>query len=281
MKKTLYGVLLGISLLYSNSDINIDMGKKDYKNSKAKIDGSTYSVGTAHNYASSKIQLNYSKDSVNREHPTTKKELETLDVKKYNLNYRYSIDEKISVKTSYIKIIDNLAPTDQGKIYGLGTTYKINKGLGISLDLYKSDYETFNVNQYDLSAYKGFKINDTKLKATIIVKNIAIDGNKYSNYTFKDKDYLTTGLKLNLNHKGFVAGIATFIGKRAFTVLNDGNKVQHHAMQQDKTYMISLGKKFDKFDIIAKYSFQNGKELPENQDNVDTKVTSLMLKYKF
>jgi len=64
-------------------------------------------------------------------------------------------------------------------------------------------------------------------------------------------------------------------------VLKDGTKVQHHAMEQDKTYMISFGKKFKNFDLIASYSYQNGKELPEKQDDVDTKVTSLMLKYKF
>ena len=78
-----------------------------------------------------------------------------------------------------------------------------------------------------------------------------------------------------------MAGVATFFGKRAFTVLKNGTKVQHQAMEQDKTYMVSVGKKFKDFDLIAKYSFQNGTELPENQDDVDTKVTSLMLKYKF
>jgi len=39
--------------------------------------------------------------------------------------------------------------------------------------------------------------------------------------------------------------------------------------------MVTLGKKFKNFDIIIKYSYQNGKELPENQSDVDTKVASL------
>ena len=281
MKKLIYSTLLSTSIVSANSEISVDIGKKDYENSKTKIDGTVYSLGTTHNYSNSKIELNYTNDNVNRKHPITKIELETLDVKKYNLNYRYNINKKFSVKTSYIKINDNIAPTDQGKIYGLGSTYKIDKGLGVSFDLYKSDYKTFDVNQYDISIYKNFKIKDTKLKATMIVKKIEIDGDNYASYTFKDKDYLTTQLKLNLNHNGFIAGIGTFIGKRTFAVLNDGNKVQHHAMQQDKTYMASIGKKFKNFDLVLKYSYQNGKELSENQDNVDTKVTSLMLKYKF
>lgn len=52
-------------------------------------------------------------------------------------------------------------------------------------------------------------------------------------------------------------------------------------MEQDKTYMLSLRKKFKDFDVVAKYSFQNGKELPENRDDVDSKIIALSLTYKF
>lgn len=163
----------------------------------------------------------------------------------------------------------------------MGLKYNYIKGFGGSVDIYRSDYKDFNVNQYDLSIYKGYKIWDVKSKVTVIVKKINIDGEKYGNYTFKEKDYLTTGIKLNTSYHGYVGGIGAFFDKRAFAVLKDGTKVQHHAMAQDKTYMASFGKKFQNFDLIVLYSFQNGKELPEKQENVDTKVTSLMLKYKF
>jgi hypothetical protein len=281
LKKLLLSSLVCTGILTANSDIYLEAGKKDYSNSKTKIDGTVYTVGTTHNYENSTIQLNYQTDSVDREHPVTHKSIDTLHVKKYNLNYKYNFDENFSLKTSYIKILDNLAPTDQGKVYGLGGAYNINKGLGITLDYYKSDYEQFNVNQYDLSVFKAFKIGETKLKATVIAKIIDIDGDKYSTYSFEDKDYFTTGVQLGANYHGFIAGVGAFFGKRMFTVMADGNKVQHHAMEQDKTYMVSVGKKFKNFDIIAKYSYQNGKELPENQDDVDSKVTSLMFKYKF
>jgi len=281
LKKILFSSILCTSILSANSDIYLDAGKKDYTNSKTKIDGTTYTVGATHSFDNSTVQLNYSKDSVDRENPVTHQSIDTLNVKKYNGNYKYDLNQQFSLKANYIKILDNLAPTDQGKIYGIGGTYNINKGLGVALDLYKSDYEQFDVNQYDLSIFKGFKIGEAKLKATLIAKTIKIDGDKYANYTFQDKDYFTTGVKLNTNYNGFVAGVGAFFGKRVFTVMNDGTRVQHHAMEQDKTYMLSFGKKFKNFDIIAKYSYQNGKELPENQDDVDTKVTSLMLKYKF
>ena len=281
MKKLVFGLVVCSSFLTANSDIYLDAGKKDYTNSKTKIDGTTYTVGTTHNYESSTVQFNYQQDSVNRENPVTHRDIDTLHVKKYNLNYKYNFNNHFGLKTSYIKILDNLAPTDQGKVYGLGGIYNINKGFGVALDYYKSDYEQFNVNQYDLSVFKGFKIGETKLKATIIAKAIDIDGEKYANYTFKDKDYFTTGIKLGMNYQGYVAGIGAFFGKRMFTVMDGGNKVQHHAMEQDKTYMISFGKKFKNIDIMVKYSYQNGKEVPEIQDDVDTKVTSIMLKYKF
>ncbi|MEA3314672.1 MAG: hypothetical protein U9Q30_02285 [Campylobacterota bacterium] len=281
MKKIILNTIILSTIVNANSDIYLTTSIKDYSNSKTKIDGKTNNLGINYKYTNSYINLNYTKDEVNRKHPISKNNIEALDVDKYNLNYKYKVNNKISLKLNYIKIIDNLAPTDQGKIYGAGLKYNFIKGLETSLDIYKSDYKTFDVNQYDLSIYKGFKIKDIKSKITLIAKSIKIDGDKYGNFTFKDKEYFTTGIKLNSLYNGYLAGVGVFFGKRAFAVLKDGQKVQHHAMEQDKTYMGSFGKKFKNFDLIASYSYQNGKELPENQDNVDTKVTSLMLKYKF
>jgi hypothetical protein len=227
------------------------------------------------------ISLGHQIDSVDRKYSISKATLPSLKVEKYNAKYSYKVNDKFALKTSYIKIIDNLAPTDQGKVYGLGGTYNLTKGLQAGLKLYKSDYKKFDVNQYDFTISKGFKFDSLKLKATAIAKKIDISGDKYGNYSFIDKDYFTTALKFGANYNGYVCGVGAFFGKRIFTVFDDGAKVQHHAMEQDKTYMISLGKKFKNFDIIGKYSFQNGKELPEKRDDVDTKVTSISLSYKF
>jgi hypothetical protein len=281
MKKAIGSTVLLAMALSANGDIYLNSGVKDYSNSKTKVDGKTNTVGFDYKYKQNSVNINYAKDEVDRIHPMTKKSIEQLNVKKYNLNYKYQIDDALSVKASYIKIIDNIAPTDQGRIYGIGAKYNFIKGFGSSFDVYKSDYESFNVNQYDVSIFKGFKIGKVKSKLTLLAKKIQIDGEKYGNYSFEDKDYFTTGIKINSTYNGYVGGVGAFFGKRVFTVLKDGAKVQHHAMEQDKTYMLSLGKKFKNFDVIATYSFQNGTELPENQDDVDTKVTSLMLKYKF
>ena len=281
MKKVIGSTVLLAIALSANGEVYLNSGIKDYSNSKTKVNGTTNTVGFDYKYMKSNFNINYAKDEVNREHSITKKSMEKLNVEKYNLNYKYKLNDSLSMKASYIKIIDNLAPTDQGKVYGVGAKYNFKKGFRASFDVYQSDYKAFDVNQYDLSLYKGFKVGDIKSKLTVIAKKIKIDGEKYGNYSFKDKDYFATGIKINSSYNGYVAGVGAFFGKRAFTVLKNGSKVQHHAMEQDKTYMLSFGKKFKNLDLIASYSFQNGTELPENQSDVDTKVTSLIMKFKF
>jgi len=282
LKKIILGSIVLSGVIYaSNTSVSYEYGVKDYNNSASKIDGKVKSLNISHKISNHKFKIGYQDDNVDRTlHPVSGINRD-LDIEKYNTKYIYKLNEKLNLKASYIKIIDNLAPTDQGKVYGLGGSYTITKGMKAAIDIYKSDYENFDVNQYDFSISKGFKIDNLKLKATLIAKKIDINGEKYGAYSFEDKNYFATGLKLAANYNGFVGGIGAFFGKRAFTVLDGGTKVQHHAMEQDETYMISLGKKFKDFDIMTKYSYQNGKELPENTDDVDTKVISLILTYKF
>jgi len=135
MKKTILSTMLLTLALNANSDIYLNTGIKDYSNSKTKVNGKTNNVGINFKYQNSYVNLNYMKDEVNKEHPVTKKSMEQLNVKKYNINYKYKVSDKLSLKANYIKIIDNLAPTSQGKIYGLGVKYNYFKGLGTSFDV--------------------------------------------------------------------------------------------------------------------------------------------------
>ena len=281
MNKIILATGITTLALFANSTATYSYGIKDYDNSKTKVDGYVQNIGIAHKYQNSSVQFNYLDNKVKRKNFITNTSLKTLEAQKYNLNYTYSINNNIHTKVSYIKIIDNLAPTDQGKVYGAGVNYNINKALGTEINFYRSDYKTFNVDQYDLSIYKMFKLNDIKLKAALNTSTIKIIGDKYGSFSFQDKDYFTTAVKLNGMYNNYVAGVAMLFGKRIFHVLDNGNKVQHHAMEQNKTYMLSFGKKFKNFDIVAKYSYQNGYEVPENQTNVKTEVASLMLNYKF
>jgi len=281
LKKIILTTLLLSTLVMAQNSFTYKYSKKDFSNSATKLEGKIQDLGINLSVKQHQFSLGYINDKVDREHYMSHNTLESLDVKKYNLKYENKINEALSLKANYIKIIDNLAPTDQGKIYGLGAKYNINKGLELAVDLYKSDYKTFDVHQYDFSLSKKLKINNLKVKVSAIVKSINIDGEKYGSYSFDDKDYLTAGLKVNANYNSYLLGAQAFFGKRVFTVFNDGTKVQHHAMEQDKRYMISLGKKFKDFDVVLAYLYQNGKELPENKDDVDTSVTTLAFKYNF
>jgi hypothetical protein len=281
MKKHI--LLLSVATaLVANTEFTINSGKKDYTNSKTKTDGTTTNIKVSHKYENGKVIANFSKDRVDREHPMTKKPIETLEVEKYNINYNHKISQKLTLKTNYIKIIDNLAPTDQGKVFGIGASYKIKKGLGSNFKVYRSDYKTFNVNQYDIAVSKAYKLENRKLKLGVKLSSINIDGNKYGSYTFKDTSYQTTTISLKCNNtNGMRAKVGMILGDRMFSVLGDGQKVQHHAAEFSKTYMLGLGKKFGAFDLGLNYSVSKFDELPEEQKNVDMKVTSFVLNYKF
>ena len=281
MKKTILTTLLLSTILMAENSFIYKYAKKDFSNSATKLEGKTQNLGFNYSIKQHQFNLGYLNDRVDREHYMSGNTLEGLKVKKYNVKYQNKINENLSLKASYLKILDNLSPTDQGKIYGLGAKYNLNKGLNLAVDLYRSDYDAFDVNQYDLSLNKKLKIDNLKIKVSAIVKSINIDGERYGSYSFDDKDYLTAGLKVNANYNSYLLGAQAFFGKRAFTVFNDGTKVQHHAMEQDKRYMISLGKKFKDFNVVLAYLYQNGKELPENKDDVDTKITTLAFKYNF
>jgi len=281
MKKSIIGLVIINSFLFSNSNLLYEYGIKTYNNSATKKDGISQNINFMYNINKHYIDISYLNDRVNREHFISKLELPKLNVDKYSFKYKYKFNDKISFKTNYIKIIDNLAPSDQGKIYGIGMKYSFTNSLFSSMAIYKSDYKQFDVDQYDIGISKGFKISDVNFKLTAITKIIKIDGNQYGNYSFKDNDYLTTNLRLGAKYNNYNLGLGAFFGERVFTILDDGTKVQHHAMEQDKTYMISFSRRFKKINLFTKYSFQNGKELQASKDDVDTKNISFGMKYKF
>ena len=288
MKIKLLVLLCSVSLGFANSEVTLSTGKKDYTDSMKVVDGTMQNLTISHKYQNGKISLGYLKEDVEQRHSVTKLDLPNLHIKKYNAKYRHFINEKLNLKTSYIKIIDNLAPTDQGKIYGIGAGYKLPKGFGVNVDYYASNYVPFDVDQYDLALYKGFKSGDLKGKFTVGTKVIKIDGDTYNpksptpqHYHFYDKSYDTQFVKLGLNYQGYFAGAGMFFGKNLFTVLDDGTKVQHHAREVEKAYVLNLGKKFKNFDVALKYSFKDTNELPENKKDVEVKVMALSLTYKF
>ncbi|MDZ7819614.1 MAG: hypothetical protein U5K55_13850 [Aliarcobacter sp.] len=281
MKKIFFTSALLTSCLLANSEISTNYTYKDYENSKTKTQGKTLDYRFLHNFESSQLIINYEDSLTKRENEITKAKLTSLEVEKLSTKYLYNASEDLSFKTSFLNIEDNLAATDNGKIYGLGFIKSINNSNEIKIDTYLSDYEDFNVNQYDLTFVKKFKFNDINFMGQAGIKYIDINGIEYGNYTLKDNYYTSYFLNLNANYNGFIFGLGFMNGDRLFAVQEDGLKVEHHALEQNKTYMLSLGKKFKNMDLISRYIYSNSNELPENRKDVKSQFVSLGLNYKF
>ena len=281
MKKILFTGALLTSCLLANSEISTSYTYKDYENSKTKTQGKTLDYRLLHNFENSQIAVNYEDSLTKRENEVTKAKLISLEVEKLSMKYLYNIRNDLSFKTSFMNIEDNLAPTDNGKIYGLGLIKSIDNFNDIKVDTYLSNYADFNVNQYDLTFVKKFKFNDINFMGQTGVKYIDINGSKYGDYSLKDNYYTSYFLNLNANYNGFIFGLGFMNGDRLFAVQEDGLKVEHHALEQSKTYMVSLGKKFKDIDIISRYIYSNSNELPENRNDVKSQFVSLGLNYKF
>ena len=64
--------------------------------------------------------------------------------------------------------------------------------------------------------------------------------------------------------------------------MNDGFKVQHHAMEFDRTYAVGIGKNISDFVVRLKYVYLRATELPlNNNEKVDVSTTRLIVNYKF
>ena len=281
MKKILFTGALLTSCLLANSEISTSYTYKDYENSKTKTQGKTLDYRLLHNFENSQIAVNYEDSLTKRENEVTKAKLISLEVEKLSMKYLYNIRNDLSFKTSFMNIEDNLAPTDNGKIYGLGLIKSIDNFNDIKVDTYLSNYADFNVNQYDLTFVKKFKLDNINFEAQLGSKYININGQNYGNYILKDNYFLSYFLNLNANYNGFIFGLGFMNGDRLFAIQEDGLKVEHHGLEQSKNYMVSLGKKFKDIDIISKYIYSNSDELPENRNDVKSQFVSLGLTYKF
>ena len=134
MKKIFFTSAFFTSCLLANSEISTNYTYKDYDNSKTKTNGKTIDYRFLHNFESSQIVINYEDSLTKRENEITKAKLTSLEVEKLSMKYLYHISDELSFKTSFINIEDNLAPTDDGKIYGLGLIKNMNSSTGIKID---------------------------------------------------------------------------------------------------------------------------------------------------
>ena len=247
----------------------------DFENSKKKDDGKRYGMVLSHKTDTSLYQIAYDKTDTNTFQPPLP---HNLHVNKYYLKYKHKLDNKQYVSLSYVTIDDNLMEAvDGGNIYGLGYKYG-----PLALHQYISDYDQFNVYQTDIVYVFKKRISDVSVSAKVLAKYIHLQDKNSNNFSKNAKeDYLTPGLKLHAHYKSYHMGAGAFFGKRVFAVMQDGLKVQHHAMEFNKTYMLGVGKHFNDIDISVKYVYQEATEIPIHNENVKVENLILQVGYRF
>jgi len=263
-----------------HSSISTYYEDKTYSNSAQKEDGVVYGIAGDIHTKNSEYKFAYEHAHTHTKQPPLPKDLK---VDKLFLRYAYTLDDKFTMNLNFINVIDdNLAETDNGKAYGAGLSYKINKKLLANFTQYYTDYENFNVFQSDINLEYRFKIDSVKFKVKSITKYIDIDKQTPSRFTrYTDDDYLTTGAILHAHYKTYHFGAGAYYGKRIFAIMSDGFKIQHHAVEIDRTYVAGLGKTISDFTFRAQYIYQRGAELPAHRENVKIKNIRLIINYKF
>lgn len=247
----------------------------DFENSLKKYKGKRFGFILSHRDSNSLYQLAYDKTNTETFKPPL---MSDLHVNKYYLKYSLKLDDKQLLSVSYATIDDNIMKeTDGGHIYGLGYQYG-----AVTLTQYLSDYEHFNVYQTDLKYTFTQTFGDLFTSATLLGKYIHLDDKNSNTFSANAKeDYFTPGLKVHAHYNEYHIGAGAFLGKRIFAMMNDGFRVQHHAMEFDETYMVGIGKHFGDLDLTLKYIYQSATEIPIHNEDVKVKNVMMQLGYRF
>jgi len=269
MKKFFLLSLCSLPLLANNIFLNYQ--SLDFEKSKKKDKGKRYGFGLNIKEKLYNYQLLVEKTDTRTFKPPLNKDLE---VDKYYIKVNKNLDKTSQLHFSYSFLQDNIMKeTDGGKTYGIGYSYKM-----VTFTQYFTDYKHFDVFQSDIK-YISKQKNYNFIMIGKYIKLKDKDSNKFSKNA--KNDYFTLGLKLHTNYKKYHFGAGTFLGKRVFAVMKDGFKVQHHAMEFDKTLMCGVGKSYKWGSAKLRYIYQNATELPINNKNVKVKNISLELTKKF
>jgi len=253
---------------------------RDFDNSVQKEDAKIYGIGADIHYEHSEYRFAYEHGDTNTKQPPLKEDLRT---DKLYLKYSYDFQNNFKFNLNYLNILnDNIAITDGGQTYGAGLGYQIKKNINTNFTQYYTNYNDFNVYQSDFKLDYKMKIKDLKVKLTSITKYINLDEKNLNGFTKNaEDDYLTTGLKLHLHYEGYHFGSAVYFGKRVFAVMDDGFKIQHHAMEFDRTYAVGIGKSISDFVLRLQYIYSRAEELPVQNKDVEVSNIRVLLNYKF
>jgi hypothetical protein len=256
------------------TELKVHYDYLDFENSKQKDDGRRYGVEIDHQSEAHHAQIYLEHTDTNTQAHVHK----DLKVDQLALKYQYELDNKNKLIFSYVHIKDNLMEeVDDGDIYGFGYKYKV-----LTLTQYLSKYKNFSVYQTDAKWGMKKEFSNVSVRGAIIGKYIYLQDRLSNDLSKKaDEEYTTVGLKIHADYEGWHAGAGLYMGDRIFAVMNDGLKVQHHAMEFSKSYMFSISKEFGNTLIALRYIKQFAKEVPIDNDNVKVSNISVKVEYRF
>jgi len=273
-------LLLMLAMLLSAQTIDSNIfayyENKTFINSVQKEEGAIYGVGADIHHNGSKFKMVYEQAFINTIQPPLLKDFE---IQKLFVRYSYNFNKNFALNINYIGVLkDNIAPTDGGVAFGGGMTYTFNKKIALNFTQYYTEYEDFDIFQSDFRIYYKMKLQKLKLKFSSITKFITVeDDEAIGSYTDNaQNNYLTTGVKFYAHRAGYHFGVGAYFGKRAFAIMDDGFKIQHHAMEFDRTYAVGVGKNIYDFVLRGQYIYQRAIELPF-EDSQHVKISSFRI----
>ena len=284
MKIILFIMLFNvIHLLANSSKTEISSYYESYNFTDSTIKEKGYALGFigSHKSENSFYKLGYEYEYT-QSTPAFHAKNGDFKIHKLYSKYAYSASPKWKINLNYINVLDdNIAPTSNGSIYGLRVTYSFIKPLSLNITQFLSDYEEFDVYQSDIKIVYKMKFDTLKIKLQSITKYMNLKDYQSNGYSKNaDSSYLTSGVKVGALYNSYTFGGGAYFGERAFAVMDDGFKLQHHALSFDKTYAFLLAKSFAYLNIKLQYIYLEAKELPSHQ-NIEVDILRLVGSYKF
>lgn len=280
-KKLMQQMALGLSLspipLMADDgfEIKTQIVYKNYHGSVEKRDGWERRLFLSKNWADFRIDLGYQYATADRFKSPD------LRVKKPSVGVAYQITPQTQLGLSYLYIHDNLSPTDGGKVYGAHLKMlKLPGKISGHLGYYSSQYKHFKVTQYDAHIHKKFKWQGLNWGVSTGVKSIAVQRDVITPFTANAQGhYLAPQVMLNVAKNGYFARIG-FIGKRAFAVGEQGQRVAHHALELQRSYLLAFGRKLKNLDLKLALGHHHARELPAN-NALTFDTFSAQINYRF
>lgn len=250
----------------------------NFTDSRQKDYGSRGTLHLKSGFDGKTLQLAYEKTVTETYKPPLK---ENLNVDKLIARYDQKLFERGRYNAGLILVNDNLVPTDGGKVFNLGYSHKLTPDIALEGNIYYGYYDIMKTYQFDaaLKLHREIGAVDTAVIGTL--KDIVVDECSDVFCANAEPNYLTAGIKVKLDYKGYFLHAGGFYGKRVFAVMMDGFGLQHHAMEFDRTYMAGIGKRFEAIELKLRYVHQRAKELPLSNSGVDVDTMSLRVAYFF